>query len=106
MKTPAGMPRMAPVRKPHAGEPASQPIRMQRSITAAVVPIRTEPAAARLSFGVGEGSIPAASIAELVTPEIGLVSGKTANFVRSADGTSRARPRLGHEWVDDVGVAA
>src|SRR5215210_2549832 len=71
MKTPTGRPRMAPTRKPHATEPASQPIRMPRAITAAVVPISTEPAPARLSFGVGVrvGSIRAASIAELVTPE-------------------------------------
>src|SRR3954464_4382635 len=86
MKTPTGMPRIAPMRKPQAAEPASQPIRMQSTITAAVVPIRTEPAAARLSFGVGDGSIRAASIAELVTLEIGLGSGKTATLYDPAMG--------------------
>ena len=85
MKTPIGIPRIAPIRKPQATDPASQPIRMQSTITAAVVPIRVEPAAARLSlwvgFGVGVGSIRAASIAELVTPKSGQPAGKSVDFV-------------------------
>src|SRR5688500_3563508 len=45
------MPRIAPTRKPHASEPAAQPIRMPITITAAVVPMSTDPAPARLRFG-------------------------------------------------------
>src|SRR5215207_10324828 len=82
MKTPKGIPRMAPIRKPQAAEPKSQPIRMQIPITAMVVPIRTEPAPARLSFGVWDGSIGGASIAEFVTYEIRLVQRKLSDFVR------------------------
>src|SRR6187399_841856 len=95
MKTPNGKPRIAPTRNPQATEPKSQPIRMQSTITAAVEPIRTEPAAARLRFGVGFGSIGAASIAELVTAESRLVEGKTDDFVRlrqaTRSGARRAR---------------
>ena len=50
---------------------------MPTTITAAVVPIRTEPAPARLSFGVGCRSICAASIAELVTAEAAFFREKT-----------------------------
>src|SRR5918993_2521411 len=97
MKTPIGIPRIAPTRKPQATDPASQPIRIPITITAAVVPIRTEPAPARLRFGVGVGSIGGASIAELVTAEMRLVSRKSGDFVRWDDGTSGPRPRLGPE---------
>ena len=37
MNTPTGIPRIAPIRKPHATEPKSQPIRIPSTITAAVV---------------------------------------------------------------------
>src|SRR6188768_954921 len=106
MKTPNGKPRIAPTRNPQATEPNAQPIRMQSTITASVEPIRTEPAPARLKFGVGFGSIGAASIAELVTAENRLVEGKTDDFVQSEDGSARPRPRVGHERRDDVGCTA
>ena len=100
------MPRIAPTRKPQAAEPKSQPTKIATTITAAVVPIRTEPAPARLSFGVGCGSICGASIAELVTTESRLLSGKTADFVRCDDGAARARSRLRRERRGDLGRAA
>src|SRR6188768_2843008 len=81
MKTPNGNPRIAPTRKPHAVEPNSQPIRIPSTITAAVLPTRTDPAPARLRFGVGFGSICAASIAEFVTVENRLVWRKSGDFV-------------------------
>src|ERR671912_2831929 len=106
MKTPIGIPRIAPIRNPQATDPASQPIRIPITITAAVVPIRTEPAPARLRFGVGVGSIGGASIAELVTAEMRLVSRKSGDFVRWDDGTSGPRPRLGSRTARDVRAQA
>src|ERR687898_3242479 len=108
MKTPTGIPRMAPIRKPQAAEPRSQPIRMQIPITAMVVPIRTEPAPARLSFGVWDGSIGGASIAEFVTYEIRLVQRKFGDFVRmELRRSDAARPpaRGGQRGGSDAGFA-
>ena len=66
MKTPTGIPRIAPIRKPQATEPKSQPIRIPSTITAAVVPIRTEPAPAAPVVD-GRGAIAGVLSVEIVS---------------------------------------
>src|SRR5688572_1333801 len=78
---PAGMPRIAPTRKPHAVEPAAQPIAAQTAITARVVPIKTEPAPARLKLDRGAaGSMRGQHTKappDIVTAKIGVLRGKS-----------------------------
>src|SRR3712207_479312 len=75
-------------------------------MTAAVVPIRTEPAPARLRFGRGEAGSIGARLAELVTAKSASFRGNTADFVRSLGAAPRPRSRLRHEWSGDVAAAA
>src|SRR5688572_14060010 len=80
------------------------------TITASVVPIRTEPAPARLKLEREvEGSIRAPayqSRPDFVTAEIQLLCGFPADFVRSSGGASRPRSRLRHERRNHLGRPA